>query len=294
MTWFVLKKLLGLIVTLVVIATLLFALVPAGTAAPELSPVDGYFDWMRRLLVGDLGISPSQNEAVGALIAARLGVTLPLALLALLIAVLLGGGAGALAARRAGSLLDRGLRGLGRIGAAAPEFWIGIVLVLVFSTLLRWLPPGGFVPWSDSSGGALVSLLLPALAIALPQAAGLALATRNAVVPLQGSVLIEGAMARGLTRREAMRRHGMRNALLPVLAVLRRSFPMVLAGTVVVETVFYLPGLGRLLFDAVAMHDAVLARGVLIVLVSVICGILFLIDIGRALADPRLRSWGHP
>jgi len=248
--------------------------------------------WLGHALVGDFGRA-ADGGAAGAEIAARLAVTVPLALLALILAVIIGGGAGYVAALRPGSVGDKALVGLAELGIAAPNFWLGMVLSLLFAMLLRWLPPGGFVPWQDSVGGALVSLLLPALALALPVAGGLALRTRDAVAMARMSGPVLGARARGQTAREAMRREGVPAAMLRVASGLGAAAANIVAATVIVETVFYLPGLGRLILDALTAHDLATIRGGIVVLILLAAGAAFLLSLAAGWADPRLRA-GRP
>jgi len=249
-----------------------------------------FFGFIGGVFVGNLGPSTATGQPVGALIGGALGVTLPLTLLAMILSAGVGLSAGILAARRRGSIIDTALTVLVRIGAAVPNFWFGMLLVLLFAVALRWLPPGGFVPWGENPLAAFASLILPAFALALPQAAILAQAVRTALVDVQASHYVRTMRAKGMTTKQAIRRHGFRNALLPVLAILGLQFAWLVAGGVIVENVFYLPGLGRLIFDAINARDLFLIRGSVGVLVLVITGTMFLADLGYAWADPRLRS----
>ncbi len=277
MIWYVTKALLGFVATLLVAAMLIVALTP-GAGGGSLGD----------LLIFNLGMSASLNASVGALLADRLAVTVPLVVLAIIVTVLVGGAIGWGAGQRPGSWLDRALGGLAQAVAAIPGFWLGMLLVLLFSAVLRLLPPGGFVPWSQSFGGALASLLLPALALALPQAGLLALLVRDTLAGISGSAYFTALGARGVSRSEALRAHGWRMALSKVLAGLGAMLGALIAGALVVESVFYLPGLGRLSFDAVTAGDMPLLRGALFIVVLLIAGTLFLIRLGRLLAEPPL------
>jgi peptide/nickel transport system permease protein len=313
MIWYVSKKLLGLAATLLVAAALIFValdLLPGDparfilgvNATPDAvaalqqqlgldrPPLERFGGWLGGMLVGDFGTSYTQGAPVGALIAGRLDVTLPLTLIAMLLSIALGLPLGIAAARRRGSPLDTGLMVLAQLGVAVPNFWFGMLLVLLFSVTLRWLPPGGFVPWHDNPVAAFNTLILPAIALALPQAAILARVMRTALVDVQGSDFIRTARAKGLTLGEAVWRHGVRNALLPVLTILGLQFAYLVAGTVVVENVFYLPGLGRLILDAISARDLILVRASIIILVLAVIGTMFLTDLAYAWVDPRLRS----
>ncbi len=253
-------------------------------------PLERFFGWLRGLLVGDLGISYTQHAPVASLIGGRLGVTIPLTVFAMILSAGIGLPMGILAARKRGSFADTSLMVLSQLGVAVPNFWFGMLLVLLFSVTLRWLPPGGFVPWGDNVWGALGSLVLPSIALALPQAAILARVMRTALVDVQGSDYIRTARAKGLTMSEAVWRHGVRNALLPVLTILGLQFAYLVAGTVIVENVFYLPGLGRLIFDAISARDLIVVRSSVMILIVVVIGTMFLTDLAYGWVDPRLRS----
>jgi len=313
MIWFALKKLLGLVATLLVAAAITFValdLLPGDTARFILGinatpdavaalqeqlglnapPLERFLGWLRGMLVGDLGMSYTQRAPVGELIVGRLGVTLPLTFFAMVLSAGIGLPIGILAARKRGSIADTGLMVVSQLGVAVPNFWFGMLLVLLFSVTLRWLPPGGFVPWGVSPLGAFGSLILPSFALALPQAAILARVMRTALVDVQGSDYIRTARAKGLTMSEAVWRHGVRNALLPVLTILGLQFAYLVAGTVIVENVFYLPGLGRLIFDAISARDLILVRSSIMILVVVVIGTMFLTELTYGWVDPRLRS----
>jgi peptide/nickel transport system permease protein len=310
---FALIKFFGLVVTLLVAAAITFValdLLPGDTARFILGinatpdavaalqeqlglnapPLQRFFGWIGGMFVGDFGVSYTQGQPVGQLIAGRLGVTIPLTLMAMVLSAGIGLPIGILAARRRGSFADTGLMVFAQLGVAIPNFWFGMLLVLLFAVLLRWLPPGGFVPWGENPAGAFASLILPAIALALPQAAILARVMRTALVDVQGSDFIRTARAKGLTLSEAVWRHGVRNAMLPVLTILGLQFAYLVAGTVIVENVFYLPGLGRLIFEAISARDLILVRSSVIILVLAVTGTMFLTDLAYAWVDPRLRN----
>lgn len=249
-----------------------------------------FLTWVANAFRGDLGMSLTQGSPVIALIGERLLVSMPLAVFAMILSLLLGLPVGILAANRQGKVGDALLMTLAQAGIAIPNFWVGMLLVLAISVGLGWLPTGGFIPWSEDPLGALRSLVLPSIALALPQAAILARVMRTALVEVAGTDFIRTARAKGLTHRAAMLRHGVRNALLPVLTILGLQFGFLIAGTIVVENVFYLPGLGRLIFTAISERDLVLVRGATLVLVASVIAIMALVDLFYALADPRLRS----
>jgi peptide/nickel transport system permease protein len=257
-------------------------------------PLQRFAGWIVGMLQGDLGLSYTQGAPVAQLIGERLWVTLPLTLTAMIISVVVGLPIGILAARAHGKPTDTLLMILAQAGLAVPNFWFGMLLTLLFAVTLRWLPTGGYVSWSEDPSGALRSMVLPSLALALPQASILARVMRTALVDVINMDFIRTARAKGLTRGQAIWRHGVRNALLPVLTILGLQFAFLIAGTIIVENVFYLPGLGRLISTAVAERDLVLVRGAAIILVVAVSVTMLLVDMTYALVDPRLRSRSAP
>jgi len=249
-----------------------------------------FLGWVWGMLHGDFGVSVTQRAPVAALIAERLAVTLPLTLIAMAISMAVGLPIGILAARRRGKATDTALMVLAQTGVAIPNFWFGMLLTLLFAVTLRWLPPGGFTPWQEDGWAALRGLIMPGLALALPQASILARVMRTALVDVTGQDFIRTARAKGMTLGEAVWRHGVRNAFLPVLTILGLQFAFLIAGTIIVENVFYLPGLGRLIFTAISERDLVLVRGATIVLVLAVTLTMLLVDLAYGLVDPRLRE----
>lgn len=257
-----------------------------GLDAPAL---ERFLQWLGGMLGGDFGMSVTQRLPVAQLIVERLAVTLPLTIFAMLISMIVGLPLGILAARRRGKPADTALMVLAQTGVAVPNFWFGMLLTLFFAVTLRWLPTGGFVPWHEDWIGSLRSLVLPSLALALPQASILARVMRTALVDVMGQDFIRTARAKGMTMDEAIWRHGVRNALLPVLTILGLQFAYLVAGTIIVENVFFLPGLGRLIFNAVTERDLILVRGATMVLVVVVTATMLITDLTYAWVDPRLR-----
>lgn len=248
-----------------------------------------YLRWLGGILTGDLGTSLAYKTPVSGMIFERLQVSLPLALLALLLAVALAFPIGMLSAARRGTPADTALMGATQIGIALPNFWFAMLLVMVFAVNLHWLPAGGFPGWGHPFV-ALKSLILPAIALALPQAAVLARTLRSALIETLGQDYIRSARAKGLSQAQALRRHALRNALIPVLTILGMQFSFLLAGAIIIENVFYLPGLGRLIFQAIGQRDLVLVQGAVLVLVAATILIAFAVDLAYALIDPRLRG----
>lgn len=317
MILFALRRFLGFAVTLLVAALVIFWLLdllpgdPAQfilgiNATPDavarlraqmgldVPAHERFLGWIWGMLQGDFGMSYTQRAPVAELIWGRLGVTLPLSIMAMVISVVVGLPLGIMAARRRGKPLDTMVMVLAQTGIAIPNFWFGMLLTLLFAVTLRWLPPGGFTPWDEDSGAALRGLILPSLALALPQASILARVMRTALVDVTSQDYIRTARAKGLTMGEAVWRHGVRNALLPVLTILGLQFAYLVAGTIIVENVFYLPGLGRLIFTAISERDLILVRGATIILIVTVTATMLVTDLTYALVDPRLRERSAP
>lgn len=248
-----------------------------------------YIDWISGMAMGDLGRSYTYSTPVSELITERLEVSLPLALLALALSTLIAIPVGVYAASRRGQMADTVSMGLAQIGVAIPNFWFALLLVYVFAVGLRLVPAGGFSGWDDG-WQALKALLLPAVSLALPQAAILARVTRSAMLEVLGEDYIRTARAKGLPRRTVLWKHALQNALIPVLTILGLQFAFLLAGTIIIENVFYLPGLGRLVFQAISQRDLIVVEGVVMLLVAAVILVNLLVDLLYAAADPRLRT----
>jgi peptide/nickel transport system permease protein len=249
-----------------------------------------YIQWVSGVLVGDLGTSYTYSVPVSELIAERSIVSLPLAIIALTLSTIIAIPTGILAASRRGQIADTGIMGLTQLGIAIPNFWFAMLMVYVFAVMLRWVPAGGFPGWDQGVFSALKSLVLPAIALALPQAAILSRVTRSALLEALGEDYIRTARAKGLTRSMVLWRHALRNALIPVLTIMGLQFAFLLAGTIIIENVFYLPGLGRLIFQAITQRDLIVVESTVVLLVASVILINFLVDITYALVDPRLQS----
>lgn len=251
--------------------------------------IERFFVWLGGLATGDLGVSYTYSVPVRELVAARLPVTLPLALMALTLAVALALPAGVWAASRRGQTTDTGLMALTQVGIAIPNFWFAMLLVYVFAVTLRLVPSGGFPGWQAGPGAALTALMLPAIALALPQAAILTRVMRSALIDTLAEDYIRTARAKGLSQRAALWGHALRNALIPVLTILGLQFAFLITGTIIIENVFYLPGIGRLIFQAITQRDLIVVKSVVVLLVGLVILVTFLVDIAYALVDPRLR-----
>ena len=201
-----------------------------------------YWQWVSGLMVGSMGDSYAYSSPVAQLVLERLTVTVPLALMAMILTTVLALAAGVYAAARHNKLADVGVMGLAQIGIAIPNFWFAILLILLFSVKLQWFSAGGFPGWTQDAGGgplqALRALLLPAIALAVVQAAILARITRSAILEVLREDFVRTARAKGLSQRAAMWRHVLRNAMIPVVTVMGLQFANLLAGTIVVENVF--------------------------------------------------------
>ncbi|MHA6344734.1 ABC transporter permease [Roseivivax sp. CAU 1761] len=250
--------------------------------------LERYLGWVAGMARGDFGISYTYRTAVSGMVADRLAVSLPLALYALALSTALALPAGLYAAARRGRTGDLTVMGISQIGVAVPNFWFAMLLVLVFALKLGWVGAGGFPGWSDP-GAALAALTLPAIALALPQAAILARVLRSALIDVLGEDFIRTARAKGLSRGQTLRRHALRNALIPVLTILGLQFSFLLAGAIIIEQVFYLPGLGRLIFQAISQRDLIVVESVVMLLVFAVILVTFLTDLAYAWVDPRLR-----
>lgn len=257
-----------------------------------------YVEWVLGLLTGQMGESHVYGSPVADLMLERLSLTVPLALLAMGLTVMLALGVGVYAALHHRRWADTGLMALAQLGVAMPSFWLAMLLILVFSVWLGWMPAGGFdgwasdldAPWWPGVLNGLRALLLPALALAGVQAAILARFVRSSVLEVQGEVFVRTARAKGLPPSRILWRHVFRNALIPVLTVAGMQFAELMAGAVVIENVFSLPGLGRLLFQSIANRDLIVVRNCVLLLVAMVVVLNFLVDVVYAMIDPRLRA----
>ncbi len=252
--------------------------------------VSRYMSWAAGMLTGDFGRSLTYSVPVMELVRERLVVSLPLALISLALSTLIAIPVGIYSASRRGASADAAIMGATQLGVAIPNFWFALLLVYVFAVGLRLLPAGGFPGWEVGYWSALKSLIMPAIALALPQAAILARVTRSALLEVLSEDYIRTARAKGLPARRVLWRHALRNALIPVLTILGLQFAFLLAGTIIIENVFYLPGLGRLIFQAITQRDLIVVEGVVMLLAATVIVVNLLVDISYAIVDPRLRA----
>ena len=311
MPGFLLGRLVSLVLSLLAASVVIFVLLeivpgdPAQfmlglNATPELAdalrerlglsgpPLERYFTWLFGLFRGDFGVSYSYKVPVADLIADRIWISLPLAIYALALSTLIAFPVGILAATRRGSASDVSIMGLTQLGVAVPNFWFAMLLVLLFSITLRWFSAGGFPGWQDPLM-AIRALTLPAIALALPQASILARVMRSSLLDTLGEDYVRSARAKGLSRGQTLWRHALRNALIPVLTIIGLQFSFLLAGAVIIENVFFLPGLGRLVFQGITQRDLIVVKSVVMILVFAVIFVTFLVDIAYGFVDPRLR-----
>lgn len=249
-----------------------------------------YGEWILGLLRGDLGISYTYDISVRELIGSRLKVTIPLAVLSMALATALALVLGIYAASRHNKLGDYGVMALTQVGVAIPSFWLGMLLVLLFSLTLRWFSAGGFPGWEAGLWPGLKALVLPVIALAVAQAAVLARVVRASLLDVLGEDFVRTARSKGLTRGQALRRHALRNALIPVVTVIGLQFAHMLAGTIVIENVFSLPGLGRLIFQSINQRDLMVIKNVVVFLAAIVITVNFIVDLFYLAIDPRLRQ----
>ena len=316
MSLFLLKRFVTFVLTLIVASIVVFAvleLLPGNvaqmilgdTATPEAlaalesklglnrPAVARYFGWIGGLLTGQTAESYAYSVPTSELITERLQVSLPLAVLSMLLTVALALVLGVYAAARHNRMGDVGVMSLSQLGIAVPSFWLAILLVLLFAVRLGWFDAGGFPGWREDDGGGLwpgfKSLVLPAVALAAAQASVMTRWTRSSVLDVMREDYVRTARAKGLSPRAVLWRHVLRNAAIPVLTIMGLQFAFLISGTVVVENVFVLPGIGRLVFQAIANRDIVVVRDVVLLLVAMVVIVNFIVDVLYALVDPRLR-----
>jgi peptide/nickel transport system permease protein len=306
------RRIASLIVTLIVVSLLIFtvmnllpgdpAAIMLGTSAtPEtlaaLSAQMGldeplivrYLAWLAGVLQGDLGQSYTYGVPVAGLIVERLAVTLPLALMAVVMSVAIAVPLGVAAARRHNGLFDYIAGAFSYVSIAVPAFWVGLLLIIAFSTKLGWMPAGGFPGWNAGLWAGLAALLMPAIALALPQAGVLTRVARSAVLDVMGEDFVRTARAKGLSDGAAVWRHALPNALIPVVTMIGLQFTFLIAGAVLVENVFNLPGLGRLALQALSQRDIIVMQDVVLFFSALVIVMNFLVDLTYLVIDPRLR-----
>jgi peptide/nickel transport system permease protein len=312
MALFLLQRLAVFVATLVVASLVVFAvmeILPGDAAQTMLGPTATpeavtalahklgldlplsvrYARWIGGLLRGDLGVSYAYGSPIAPLIGASLLVSLPLAAMAMALSAAAALAAGVYAADRRGRPGDALVMVLTQIGLAVPNFWLAILMVIVFAVTLRLVPAGGFPGW-DHPARAVGALILPAVALGAAQAAILTRVTRSALIEALGEDYMRTARAKGVPRRAALWRHALPNALVPVLTIMGLQFANLIAGAIVIENVFVLPGLGRLMLQSISNRDTLVVEDGVMLLAVIVIGLNFVVDVACAAIDPRLRS----
>jgi peptide/nickel transport system permease protein len=247
-----------------------------------------YADWIGKLLSGRSHQSIHYKMPVFDLIIDSLAVTAPMALLAMVFAVILSLPLGVYAARHQNRPGDLTVMGFTQLGLATPEFWFGILLIMLFSVELGWFAAGGFPGWSRDAWGSLKALLLPALALGLIRASILTRLTRSSMLDVLREDYVRTARAKGLKERTVIYVHALRNALIPVLTIMGLQLGQLLAGAIIIENVFFLPGLGRLVFNAIGQRDLPVVRDIVLFMAAAVVLVNFITDLAYALIDPRV------
>ena len=317
MPLFLLRRLLSFALTLLAASAVVFAvleLLPGNaaqvilgeTATPESlaameeklglnqPALQRYGAWVGGWLHGQTAVSIAYDTPTALLMLERLQVTLPLAVMAMGLTVALALALGIFAASKQNKAGDIGVMTLSQLGLALPNFWLAILLILLFAVHLEWVSAGGFPGWSEDNGGGIgqgiKALILPAMALAAVQTAILTRVTRSAVLDTLREDFVRTARAKGLSRSQVLWGHVLRNAMIPVITVMGLQFGNLITSAIVIENVFVLPGLGRLIFQAIANRDLVVVRDVVMLLAALVILINFLVDVLYAWVDPRLKA----
>ncbi len=310
---FLFKRLIAMIITLLVASSVVFfvlEILPGDPAAVMLGinaeddtlaalraelgldkPIAvRYLGWLGDLVQGDLGISYTYDVPVSELIMERVTLSLPLAVLSMILSTLIAIPLGVIAASNHTKPMDFLVMIFSQLGIAIPNFWFALLLIIFFSVFMGVLPAGGFAGWDAGMIPALSSLLLPTIALALPQAAILTRVTRSSLLEVLKEDYIRTDRAKGSSSRRTLWRHALRNAMIPVVTIMGLQFSFLLAGTIIIENVFYLPGIGRLIFQAIAQRDLIVVKNLVILLAASVIVINFVVDMLYAVIDPRLRG----
>lgn len=248
-----------------------------------------YTDWIKGLLTGELGHSIRFSMPVKDLLLDRLPVTMSLAVLTLTIVLMVSLPLGMFAARRQNKLSDVSLSTLTQIGMAVPSFWLGMMLILYVGMQFSFFKISGYIPWSQSIAGALSTLILPALTIAIPQIAVNFRYVRTAILEQMQLDYVRTIRSKGMSEQNVMYKHVLKNAMIPILTVFGLIMAEVVAGTIIVEQVFSLPGVGQLLITAISNRDFPLVQGIVMYITVAVVVINFIVDILYSVLDPRIR-----
>ncbi|ASM74534.1 MULTISPECIES: ABC transporter permease [Roseobacteraceae] len=312
MGYFIFRRTAGFVLTLLVVSAVVFAVMNVLPGDPALTilgldatddalaalreqlglnePVlSRYFLWIWNAMQGDLGVSHSFRVPVSTLIAERLPMTVSLAVAGMIFTLIVALTLGIGAAARHRKVGDWGVMFLSQIGIAVPAFWLSMLLVLLFAVKLRWLPPGGFAGWSDPVA-AMRSLILPTIALGVVQSAVLARVTRSSALEVMRQDFVRTARASGLSQRRVLWRHVLPNALVPIVTIVGMQFAALVTGTIVIENVFYLPGLGRLIFQSIANRDLPTVQALVMLFAAIVVTANFVVDLLYVVIDPRLKA----
>lgn len=252
-------------------------------------PLTRYLDWLTGAFRGDFGISLNYSVPVWELIAQRLVVTGPLTLFAMLLTLMIALPLGIFAATQHRKLGDYGMMLFSQIGLAVPTFWAGILLMILFAVQLRWLPSGGFTYWHEDPVESIRHLVLPALSLSLVQAAVLTRMTRSAMLDVLNEDYITTARSKGLMDRVVVYKHGLKNAFISILTLLGLQLGQLLAGAIIIEFVFHLPGMGDLVLKSISQRDLPVIQSIVLFIAAVIVLVNFAVDLLYGYLDPRIR-----
>ena len=309
---YILRRVVLLVITLVLVSLITFSVfqvmpgdpirIMLGTEADETQvqmleeelglnrPLyEQYFGWIKGVITGDLGQSIRFSKPVSELIVDRLPVTISLAVITLTIVVLVAIPLGIFVARRQNKFSDVALSSVTQLGMAIPSFWLGMLLILYLGMNISFFSVSGYVPWTKSITGALGSLLLPALTIAIPQIAVKFRYVRNAILEQLRLDYVRTVRSKGMTESLVMYKHVLRNSMIPILTIFGLITAEVVAGTIIVEQVFGLPGIGRLLITSISYRDFPLVQGIVMYITLVVVFVNFIVDILYSILDPRIR-----
>jgi len=312
MAYFLLRRTIGFVLTLLTVSVVVFAVMNILPGDPALTilgleasddainalrvklglnePVfTRYINWVLNALNGDFGESHSFGVPVSGLILERISMTVSLAVFGMLLTIIIALSLGVGAAANHRKFGDWGVMFFSQLGIAVPAFWLSILLVILFAVKLRWLPPGGFPGWGDPLL-AIKSLILPTIALALVQSAVLARVTRSSALEVMRLDYIRTAKASGFSRKRILWRHVLPNALVPIVTIVGMQFAAVVTGTIVIENVFYLPGLGRLIFQSIANRDLPTVQALVMMFAVIVVTANFIVDLLYSVIDPRLRE----
>lgn len=313
MLMFILRRLLSAIPTLILVSLFVFTLQKLLPGDPVLAmageerdpavmeylrdkyrlndpiPVQ-YLNWVGNVLTGDFGTSLRTEQPVTTLLASKLPVTLELAVLALLIALLIGIPTGIISAVRKGTVVDYGANVIALSGISIPHFWLWILLIMVFAVKLQWLPASGFVPVGEDFGQNLKTLILPAFVLGAGLSGILMRHTRSAMLEVLRTDYVRTARAKGLRPRTVILKHALRNALMPIVTLTTLLFGELLGGAVLTEQVFSIPGFGKMIVDAVFNRDYAVVQGVVLCIATGFLLLNLLADVLYRMINPRLRT----